>query len=116
MLALREPRAPPPIAGPADHDDFGPLAPNCRDLLRGCRKWLPAVRTDRPLSVFVDHKHTPLLPSVQRLRRMVFRASPAAVAAAPHVLARSPHACLTFRACVVIPFSFFELPDNAPYH
>ena len=101
MPALREPCAPPSIAGPADHDDFGPLAPNCRDLLRGCRKWLPAVRTDRPLSVFVDHKHTPLLLSVQRHRRMVFRARPRSGCCRAASPGAKPPCLSTVSACVV---------------
>src|ERR1022692_5110469 len=35
MFPRRKPRAPPPIAGPADYDDFGPLAPNCGDGFSG---------------------------------------------------------------------------------
>ena len=108
MLALREPRAPPPIAGPADDDDFGPLTPNCRDLLDGRRKWLLAVRADRPLSVFIDQEHTLLWP-------MVFRAAHAPVTVRAASPGAKPPCFSTFMACVVNPFPFFELPDNAPY-
>ena len=121
MSPRREPRASPSIAGSADHHDFRPLAPNRRDLLRGGPEWLPAIRTNRPLSVFVDQEHTLLWPSIPRLRRMVFRAAQAPVAAAPHVLARSPHACLRLRRArlaTVLPwkerYRHISLADSLP--
>ena len=115
MSPRREPRAPPSIAGPADHHDVRPLAPNRRNLLNGGTEWLSAIRTNRPLSVFVNQEHTLPLLSLPRLRRMVFRAAHAPVAA-PQVLARSPHACLRLRCAWLIHFlsySYLITPLNA---
>jgi hypothetical protein len=79
MFPGRKTCAPPPIATPADHHDFRPVAPNCSDLLRTGSKRLPAIDTDRPLSVLVDQKHMLLLLSVQPCRCTVFRAASAAI-------------------------------------
>src|ERR1039457_3115593 len=74
------------------------------DLLPRRRKLLPTLPAYRPFSVFVNQEHRLLWPSIPRLRRMVFRAAHAPVAAAPQVLARSPHACLRLGRARLIPF------------
>jgi len=113
MLARRKTRAPPPIALPANHDNFGPLAANCCDLFRRRHKWSSAIRTDRAFSAFVDQEHTLRLLSFERCKRTVFRAAIAqrnATAARPG--AKPP--CLSpFSACVAGHFLSCERPDNA---
>ena len=97
MFPGREPRAPPPIARPADQHDCRPLAPNCGDLFRRSRKRLPAIRTDRPYSAFVDQGHTLLLPSLQHRRRTVFRAAGDSVNAAKARPGSKPPCLSTFK-------------------
>jgi len=82
------------------------LAPNRRDLLGGCRKWLPAIRADRPLSVFIDQKHTLLLPSVPHWRRTVFRAADASVNAGEVRLGSKPPCLSPSNSRAVISFHF----------
>jgi hypothetical protein len=64
----------------------------------------PARHTNRPCSLLVNQPHSLLQFPMPRLRRTAFRAAHAPVAAAPHVLARSRHACLRLGRAWLIPF------------